>query len=120
MKIKRLPSFAEKVPLYEKLFQKMTAAEKTFGVKKLTNLKNDAATQVKADIAARKNARQMIPEDFMVLLGRSFPEIKKDAQAAQYDILVENGDRSDSWEEKTDDYLKALALDTGRETAKKK
>jgi tRNA A-37 threonylcarbamoyl transferase component Bud32/tetratricopeptide (TPR) repeat protein len=120
LKIKRLPSFAEKVPLYEKLFQKMTAAEKTFGVKKLANLKNDAATQVKADIAARKNARQMIPEDFMVLLGRSFPEIKKDAQAAQYDILVENGDRSDSWEEKTDDYLKALDLDTGRETAKEK
>ena len=120
LKIKRLQSLTEKVELYKELFSKTASAVKTFGQKKMTDLKKDVIAQVKSDIAARENSRQIIPPDFMSLLKNDFPELYDHVVAAQYGILIENADRSDSIKEKTDYYLAALKLDKQREEAKKK
>jgi len=120
LKIKRLPSLTEKMELYKELFSKTTSAVKTFGQKKMADLKKDVIAQVQSDIAARKNSRQTIPAEFMSLIKNDFPELYAPVVTAQYDILIGNADRSDSVKEKTDYYMAALKLDNQREEAKKK
>ncbi len=120
LKIRQLPSLETKMELYETLFAKLETAEKTQGAKNLETLKKDIASQITADIAARKNLGQPLPLEFTALLRHHFPEISDAAARAQYDIFIKIGDQQPEYAKKTDAYLKALVLAPERETARKK
>ncbi|PIP38793.1 MAG: hypothetical protein COX19_10730 [Desulfobacterales bacterium CG23_combo_of_CG06-09_8_20_14_all_51_8] len=118
LKIKKTSDFAEKTDLYAAVFSKLTAAAKRHGAPKISDAKRDVIAQIHSDISALKNTGQLIPETFMTLVRENFPEKYTDMRTAQYDMLMENGDRSADKQEKATHFLKALALDNTRPEAK--
>ena len=118
LKIKRIQPLPEKVDLYNAVFSKLKSAIKQFGQKKIKPLKKDVTNQIKSDISARRNSRQPIPIEFMTLVENYFPELNEYVVNAQYTILLENGDKSASKQQKAEYYLNALTLDKKREEAK--
>lgn len=120
LKIKRLSSLAEKTELYTTLFSKLDSATKTFGENKITAVKKDVIAQVKSDINGRKDSRLPISAEFMSVVENGFSELNAYAVTAQYEILIETGDRTQGLPEKSDFYLNALKLDNHREEAKQK
>lgn len=118
LKIKHIQTLSEKVEPYNVLFSKLKSATNRFGAKKTTNLKNDVSEQIKSDIATQTNSRQTIPPEFMSLIKNNFPDLNDYTINAQYDILITNGDKTASTQEKADYYLKALKIDRNRQEAK--
>jgi tetratricopeptide (TPR) repeat protein len=118
LKIKHIQTLSEKVEPYNILFSKIESATNRFGAKKIKDLKNDVSEQIKSDIATQTNSRQPIPAEFMGLIKNDFSELNDYAINAQYDILITNGDKTASKQEKADYYLKALKLDRNRQEAK--
>jgi tetratricopeptide (TPR) repeat protein len=118
LKIKHIQTLSEKVEPYNILFSKLKSATNRFGAKKIKDLKNDVSEQIKSDIATQTNSRQPIPAEFMGLIKNDFSELNDYAINAQYDILITNGDKTASKQEKADYYLKALKLDRNRQEAK--
>ncbi|RJP89139.1 MAG: serine/threonine protein kinase [Desulfobacteraceae bacterium] len=119
-KIQQTNDIAEKTKPYSALFSRLNPAVKRYGSKGLTNLIRDVKAQVQADIQGGKNSGQLIPDEFLSLLKKYFPEMHKSAVNAQYDILIGKGDKGASNQEAADYYLKALIFDKNRVTAKNK
>jgi len=119
LKVKRIQELSEKVELYKVSFSKLKSATNRFGSKRMKDLKNDVTAQVKTDINTRKNSRQPIPAEFIILIEKDFPVLNDYVASTQYDILMGNGDKSPSKQEKADYYLKALKLDKNKNEAKK-
>ena len=120
LKIKRISNFSEKIKLYNPIFSKLNSGIKSYGSKKMTDLKNDIKAQIKADIQGIKNSRKPIPAEFMTLVENDFPEMNEYLVNAQYAILIENGDKSALKQKKAEYYLNALKLDKNRGEAKNK
>jgi lipopolysaccharide biosynthesis regulator YciM len=118
LKIKNTPDFSEKTKRYDDIRAKLDDASARYGAKKLTDLKRAVADQIRSDISGLKNSQTLIPENFMALVNKGFPEIAEEARHAQYAILLENGDQSADKTVKADYYIQALALDKTRNDAR--
>lgn len=118
LKIQQKQNIIEKTRTYATLFKALNAAAKRHGSKKLTDLERDVKSQAKADIQNCKTSGQLIPDEFITLLKKYFPELQKSAVTAQYDILIGKGDKGASNVDAANSYLKAVNLDKNRGEAK--
>ena len=115
--IKGLASFSEKIPAYRNFFDDLESAADQHGRQKMADPLETAREQLKNEVLSQKKQGHQLPEAFIELTVKHFPELEDFIADAQYEILIKKAEQAKSVTEKADMYISALALNPNRPEA---